>query len=170
MAEAISGAESAGMTVKVYHLNDPGIRGCQACHACRERYGCATEDYLTPMYDDLSQASAVIFASPNYYFQITGQAKLWLDRTLPLLGEDSSGGFQSRFPGKKVVALYSQGNPDVTISRGMIDGMNKVFDLYGWTVIACLVATGKATEGTPAFNDLLWQAHEAGAALALDGD
>ena len=165
LASALAGAKSAGMVAKEYHLNDPGVRGCQGCNKCRDEYGCALQDALSPMYADIAAASAVVFATPNYYYQISGQAKLWLDRTLPMLGGNACG-FHPRQPGKNVLALYTQGNPDVAISGPMIEGMNKVFAMYGWTVAASLVASGADMEGTPTFDALLRQAREAGATLA----
>ncbi len=64
--EAGRGAEEAGLEVKEYDLNDSGIRGCQGCYHCRETYGCATKDYLAPMYQDITEARAIIIASPIY--------------------------------------------------------------------------------------------------------
>ena len=165
LAETLAGAKSAGMLVKEYWLNDPGVRGCQACDWCRKQYGCATKDYLAPMYGEIAEASAVVFASPCYFFQISAQAKAWLDRSFPMIAGEG-GTFEPRQPGKKVVALYTQGHPDAALAGPMIDGMGKVFAMYGWTVTATLLAAGMDMKGTPSFNDLLRQAREAGVALA----
>lgn len=102
--EAGRGVKNAGLTVKEYDLNDKGVRGCQGCYYCREQYGCSVKDYLAPMYGDLAEARAVVVASPIYFYQITGQTKLWLDRMFPMI----DGEFNPRLPGKKAVTIFSQ--------------------------------------------------------------
>ena len=165
LTEVVAGAQSVGMYVKKYHLNDSAIKGCQNCGYCRTKYGCPTKDGLTQMYDDIAAATAVVFATPCVFFQISGQSKLWLDRTFPMIG-GVPGARHPQVPGKKVIALYTQGTTDADMFRPVIEGMNRIFGTYGWTVTACLLASGGDVEGTPSFKELLRQAHAAGAALA----
>jgi multimeric flavodoxin WrbA len=40
------------------------------------------------MYEAINEADAIVFGSPIYYYQITGQARVWLDRTFPMLGNN----------------------------------------------------------------------------------
>jgi multimeric flavodoxin WrbA len=97
MREVIRGAQ-----IKVFNLDDEGIKGCQGCLYCRKNVGCARKDALQPMYDEIKNSDGVIFGSPIYFAQITGQAKQWLDRMLPMI----DGKFKPRFPAKKNFGLY----------------------------------------------------------------
>ena len=66
MGEVIRGAQ-----IKVFNLDDEGVKGCQGCFYCRKNAGCARKDALQPMYEEIKNADGVIFGSPIYFYQIT---------------------------------------------------------------------------------------------------
>ncbi|MDR2179245.1 MAG: flavodoxin family protein [Synergistaceae bacterium] len=158
--EAVKGARSAGAEVKIYDLNADGVKGCQGCFYCRSHEGCATKDYLQPMYEDIKQSDAVIFSSPIYFYDVTGQVKMWIDRLFPVIGAD----FKPRYPGKKVLALYSQGSPD--LYQGVAKKVQDIFAGFGWTVTESLFCSGTTNAGDAALtDDLLKRTFAAGKAL-----
>lgn len=134
LEQVAKGAKSKGAEVIEFDLNDSGIRGCQGCFYCRTHDGCAIKDYLQPMYKAITEADAIVFGSPIYYYQITGQAKVWLDRTWPMLGDMIDHSFIPRHPGKKLITVFAQANPDPKIHAEGIDFINNVFALYGWNL------------------------------------
>lgn len=131
LEQVSKGAKSKGAEVIEFDLNDSGIRGCQGCFYCRTHDGCAIKDYLQPMYEAINEADAIVFGSPIYYYQITGQSRVWLDRTFPMLGglKDT---FEPRHPGKKLITIFAQGNPDPKIGAGGIKFANDMLESYGW--------------------------------------
>ncbi len=160
--EAGRGAQEAGLEVKEYDLNDSGIRGCQGCSRCRETYGCATKDSLAPMYQDIAGASAIIVASPIYFYQITGQAKIWVDRMFPMI----DGNFAPRQPGKKAITLFSQAQDNPNMFKAGMDWLNNILkDGFGWNLTASIACCGEPEEGSAAYKEFLRQAHAAGIAL-----
>ena len=160
--EAIKGARSVGAEVKIYDLNTEGIKGCQGCFYCRSHEGCATKDYLQPMYQDIEQSDAIVFSSPIYFYDITGQVKTWIDRLFPVLGPD----FRPRYPGKKVLAFYSQGNSDASSYQGIFQKIRDLFSGFGWTVTESVLCFGTTNSGDAALTeDLLKRAFTAGTAL-----
>jgi multimeric flavodoxin WrbA len=128
LEQVSKGAKSKGAEVIEFDLNDPGIRGCQGCGYCRTHYGCSVSDYLQPMYEAIKEADAIVFGSPIYYYQITGQAKVWFDRTFPMLGEN----FAPRHPGKKLITIFAQGSPDPKIGTEGIKFANDMLGALGW--------------------------------------
>lgn len=122
------GAKSKGAEVIEFDLNDSGIRGCQGCYYCRTHDGCAIKDYLQPMYEAINEADAIVFGSPIYYYQITGQAKVWLDRTFPMVGDN----FAPRHSGKKSITIFAQGSPNPEMGADGIKAVNNIFAAYGW--------------------------------------
>jgi multimeric flavodoxin WrbA len=160
--EAIKGVRSVGAEVKIYDLNAKGVKGCQGCFYCRSHEGCATKDYLQPMYQDIKQSDAIVFSSPIYFYDITGQVKMWIDRLFPVLGPD----FKPRYPGKKVLAVYSQGNGDANSYRGVIQKVQGLLSGFGWTVTESILCFGTTDSGDAAVtDDLLKRAFSAGTAL-----
>jgi multimeric flavodoxin WrbA len=78
--KAAEGAKEAGAQVESIYLHGLEIRPCDACDLCLEQGGCVIEDDMTPLYPKLAAADAIILASPIYWFTITAQLKLCLDR------------------------------------------------------------------------------------------
>lgn len=159
--EAIRGAQEKGAEVKIYDLNDDKVKGCQGCLFCRSNEGCATKDYLQPMYEDIRNADAIIFSSPVYMNQITGQSKQWLDRLFPLV----DGEFQPRYPGKKVFTILSAGNVIPGQAEVVDQYLNTQFSKYGWKPLDSLYFDNTASPGFELSEELLKKAFAAGELL-----
>ena len=80
----IAGVKSAGATVDTYYLHGMDIKPCDACEACRTNNSgdCIIEDDMQELYLKLREADALVIASPIYYFTMSAQTKLFLDRLL----------------------------------------------------------------------------------------
>lgn len=162
LAEVRRGAESKGAEIVTFDLNDSGISGCQGCKYCRENDGCATNDYLQPMYKQIDEADAIVFGSPIYYHQISGQSKIWLDRTFPMVGGLN---FEPRHSGKKFVTVFSQGNANRDSFSAAIDYVHYFFKFYGWELIDSILCSGSNTPDFVISKELLEQAFQAGAKI-----
>jgi len=159
--QAIDGAKAAGAEVISYHLNDKDIRGCQGCGHCRSNEGCVTKDALSPMYEEIKQATGIIAGFPIYFGNISGQAKLWVDRMYPMIGGD----FSPRYPGKKAVAVYSQANADKDMFKGAIEANDTLFKRFGWELADSILSYGSAQPDYSIPQELLDRAFEAGKRL-----
>jgi len=75
--------------VKLCELN---IHPCQECFTCtdsKKAAGCAQDDDMVELYDKMIDADLVLWTSPIFCWNVTGQTKMALDRTFALLtGED----------------------------------------------------------------------------------
>ena len=162
LAEVTKGAEAAGAQTVTFNLNDPKIRGCQGCNYCREHDGCATQDYLQPMYQEIIEADAVVLGSPIYYHDISGQTKIWLDRTFPMV---EGANFEPRHPGKKLLTIFSQGKAEKDFFADRINHVNDVLGIYGWELIDSLVCGGTTDTDFEMPIELLEQAFEDGKRL-----
>lgn len=76
------------------------------------------------MYKVINEADAIVFGSPIYYYQITGKARIWLDRTFPVLGDN----FTPRHPGKKLITIFVQGSPDPKIGAESVKFANDILE------------------------------------------
>jgi Multimeric flavodoxin WrbA len=70
---------------EIIDLYDLNYSGCKSCFACKrlggKSYGkCALRDDITEIIEKLSQADGIIFGSPVYFHNITGQLKSFLER------------------------------------------------------------------------------------------
>jgi multimeric flavodoxin WrbA len=77
-----AGAEAAGAEVETVYINGLKISPCQSCYACQkpDSEGCAVDDDMQPLYGKLKAADAWVWASPVYWFNMSAQTKLVMDR------------------------------------------------------------------------------------------
>jgi multimeric flavodoxin WrbA len=116
--QVLEGAAEAGAETRTFMLNDMNFRGCQGCDYCKNHDRCKLEDDLMELFDELALADGVVFGSPIYFGQFTGQMRLFLDRCYSLINAD----FSPRLPaGKKAVIIGTQGAPDAAAFKGVYD-------------------------------------------------
>ena len=61
-------------------LADCRILPCEGCDDCAERPVCPLEDDVALLLQKVYEADLVLFASPSYYEDVTGQMKVFIDR------------------------------------------------------------------------------------------
>ena len=86
VAAFVEGAKSSGKNVTVFRTADMKISGCLGCGSCFKETGtCAQKDDMIQILDALKSADALVLASPVYFWGVTAQLKLAIDRTFALL-------------------------------------------------------------------------------------
>ena len=82
-------AENGAIKV-VYNLASLEIKGCDACRQCQDTGCCLIEDDMQEIYREIQTADVVVLGSPVYMWQMTAQAKLFVDRLTAFLRPDFS--------------------------------------------------------------------------------
>lgn len=80
LKETIKGIEESGSIVQVFNLNLMNISPCQNCGGCDETGVCVYEDDMTQIYDAIRSADRIVLASPIFFFALSAQVKLMIDR------------------------------------------------------------------------------------------
>lgn len=129
LAEKIAkGARSKGAEIELVHLHDLTIAPCKSCYACQApgSKGCSIEDDMQKIYRSMLEAEAWVIASPVYWFTMSAQTKLWMDRCLafPAYGKDP-------FSGKKIAIAMSYGGED-PFDSGCVNALRTFQDAYGY--------------------------------------
>ena len=89
LAEAfMKGAAEAGHEVEKISLRGKEIHFCKGCLACHELRTCAIKDDMIPIIQQMHDAEVIAFATPIYYYEMSGQMKTLLDRANALYGSD----------------------------------------------------------------------------------
>ena len=78
------GAKEAGHEVNYVKLKDLSLFFCKGCLACSNLKKCVIKDDMNYLYDLISSCDVLCFASPVYYYGLSGQLKTFLDRLNPL--------------------------------------------------------------------------------------
>jgi len=84
LREALKGSQECSAKTEFVSLRKKNIAPCIACLKCMENGVCAQEDDMQDLYPKLLKADGLIFASPVYFYSISGTAKIFLDRAFAL--------------------------------------------------------------------------------------
>jgi multimeric flavodoxin WrbA len=125
-----------GAEIQSYMLNELTYLGCQGCLTCKTRLDrCVLEDGLTGVLESIRHADILLIASPIYFADVPSQLKAFIDRTFSyLLPDYTTNPEPSRLsPGKKLVFILAQGNPDENRFDDVFPKYNTFFQLYGFS-------------------------------------
>ncbi|MEM3040706.1 MAG: flavodoxin family protein [Nitrososphaerota archaeon] len=89
--EALLGAAERGAETELIQLAGKNIGPCTACGECANTGNCTIEDDMKPIYQKLLQADGIIVGTPVYFWTVSAQAKLFIDRTYALRGGKLAG-------------------------------------------------------------------------------
>jgi len=124
--EIAAGAASKGAVVESIFLHQMKIAPCQSCYVCQKKgsKGCAIDDDMQAIYPKLIEADAWVIASPVYWFNMSAQAKLFMDRcfALPCYGSNA-------FSGKRIGIAMSYGDADPFVS-GCVNALRTFQDTF----------------------------------------
>ncbi len=87
-ARLIAGAADAGHEVEQISLRGKEIRFCIGCLACQKTQQCVLKDDAIRIAEQVKNADTLVFVTPIYYYEMSGQMKTLLDRMNPLYASD----------------------------------------------------------------------------------
>ena len=89
LAEAFAkGALEGGNDVEVIRMREKTFGFCRGCFACQKTGKCILKDDMAEIVPKMEQADVLVFATPIYYYEMSGQMKTLLDRANPLFVAD----------------------------------------------------------------------------------
>ena len=121
-----AGARASGADVETFFLHAMDIRPCTACDACRgdiER-DCIMDDDMRLLYPRLRRAHAWVIASPIYWFTVSAQTKLFMDRWYALGGP---GGYHLKGKRMGIVLTYEDVDPFLS---GAVNALRTLQDAF----------------------------------------
>lgn len=77
---ALEGAQSTGAEIRKVYARDQNMSGCLACGGCDKTGKCVVQDDMQAIYPLLEEADIIFLASPVYFYGVSGQVKLMIDR------------------------------------------------------------------------------------------
>jgi multimeric flavodoxin WrbA len=134
----LDGAAENGAIKVVYNLASLEIKGCDACRQCQDTGCCLIEDDMQEIYREIQTADVVVLGSPVYMWQMTAQAKLFVDRLTAFLRPD----FSSRLDKKKLILVFSQGISDRDAFKPYFEYTAGLLFYIGFDVLDMIIAAG----------------------------
>ncbi len=84
----IAGATDAGHEVEHISLKGKKLGFCTGCLACQKTQKCVLKDDANIIAEKALRADTLVFVTPIYYYETSGQMKTLLDRLNPLYPSD----------------------------------------------------------------------------------
>lgn len=132
--EFMRGAEEAGHHVEKVSLRDKAIAYCKGCFACQKTGRCVIHDDADWIAQKMLKAEVIVFATPVYYYEMSGQMKTMLDRANPL--------FQADYAFRNIYLLAAAADDDEAASDGALNGLKGWISCFEKAQLAGLVFAG----------------------------
>lgn len=151
----IKGAEAAGHDVEKVSLKNKSIAFCKGCLACQKIGTCVIKDDAPAITEKMCQADVIVFATPVYYYGMSGQLKTMLDRANAL--------FTADYKFREIYALISAAEDEPYTPEKTITGIQGWIDCFENVKLAGTVFAGGVTaENDIAGHQALKEAEELG--------
>ena len=144
----LESAQSGGAETVMRHSGELDIKPCRGCLGCTRSGGCVVGDDMQTLYAELKQADSLVIGSPVYMGQMSAQAKIFTDRLFAEISPRFSPHFKEENAGKKLVLVFTQGNPDPGKFEAYFEYTKNIFQLLEFAVLDVVVVTG--TRNSPA--------------------
>lgn len=156
LAEAfITGAREAGHEVEKISLKDKSIGFCRGCLACQKTKNCVIQDDAGEIVEKMLHADVLAFATPVYYYEMSGQMKVILDRANPLYTAD--------YRYREVYLLATAADEEEHALDGARKGLEGFVSCFEKARLAgCVFAGGVDAPGTVKEHSSLTKAREMG--------
>lgn len=153
------GAEQAGHNVEIISLAGKTINFCRGCLACQKTQKCVINDDANEITDKMLKADIIVFATPIYYYEMSGQMKTLLDRSNPLYTMD--------YKFREVYLLASAAEDDDTVMDRAITGLGGWLECFEKAELnGTILAKGVTEVGDIDNNDILKKAYEMGVSIS----
>ncbi len=120
--ETERGALEAGHEVEFLTLKDKNIGFCKGCMACQKLGHCVIDDDANAVTEKMKNADVIVWATPVYYYEMSGQMKTIIDRANSL--------YVTGYNFKDVYVITTSADTSEDTVQTVINGVN------GWC--ACL--------------------------------
>ena len=157
--EFARGAREAGHSVEKICLREIELKFCTGCMYCHTRGTCVIKDGVETLLPRIADSDVLVFATPVYYYEMSGQLKTLLDRANAL--------FPSDYAFRDIYLLASATEDEPDTDERAIHGLEGWIACYEKCHLAGTVFAGGVTEpGAIAGHPALETARAMGAAIA----
>lgn len=86
LEQFLKGCKEVGAEIETIYLKDKEIKHCSGCFTCWTKTPgiCIYNDDMKELLDKVVEADVIVYATPLYYYTVTGIMKDFMDRMLPL--------------------------------------------------------------------------------------
>lgn len=135
----VEGAKEAGNEVEYISLKNKDIRFCIGCLACQTTGHCVIKDDVADIMNSVLEADVVVWATPIYYYEMSGQMKTLIDRLNPMYSKD--------YKFRDIYLLATAAEEGDEVFEKVITGLNGWIDCFEKASIQGTVLCGGVSDG-----------------------
>jgi multimeric flavodoxin WrbA len=170
--QVAAGAQEAGAELESYYLHSMDIAPCDACDSCQgiADVDCIIDDDMQVLYPKLREADAVVYASPIYWFTVSAQLKLFMDRCYGF-GGDTDEPEDHALAGKRIGVVLTYGGDD-PYDSGAINAIRTFQDMFDYIpaeIVGIVYGYGLDAGEIRRNENVMQKAYDLGSKLASEG-
>mgnify|MGYP005799126431 FL=1 len=156
--EFAAGAAEKGHQVEAVFQREKNSASCRGCLASQKLGRCVMTDVAVEIAEKMAAADVLVFATPVYYYSVSGQLKTMLDRANPL--------FTADYAFRQVYLLAAAAEAEDHAVEGAQKAVEGWVECFEKASLAGVVFAGGVTEpGDVAGHPALEKARQMGAAI-----
>lgn len=132
------GAIDAGNKVEIISLKGKNIAFCRGCLACQKTGSCVIKDDAIDITEKVMNADVVAWATPIYYYEMSGQMKTLIDRMNSLFPRD--------YKFRDIYFMASATEEEEYVPERAIAGLQGWIDCYEHAELKGIVFCGGVTD------------------------
>ncbi|MGD8715891.1 MAG: flavodoxin family protein [Desulfobacterales bacterium] len=161
------GAKSMRAETQSFYLHGMNIEPCTACDTCREKpeVNCVIDDDMQIIYPAVRLAEVIVIASPIYWFTVSAQTKLFMDRCYGLWEPQGY-----LLAGKRIGIVLSYADPDPFVS-GAVNALRTFQDMVnyiGAEIVGMVYGSARRAGEIKRNKELMDSAYRLGIRLVTD--
>lgn len=151
----MKGVQEAGNEVEKISLKEKSIAFCKGCLACHKVGKCVIQDDALAITEKIRMAEVVVWATPIYYYEMSGQMKTMIDRANSLYTAD--------YEFREVYVLSTAAEDEEGVDEKAVQGVQGWIDCFENVELKGTVfAGGVAGAGEMGNHPALQEAYEMG--------
>ena len=165
LAESLAkGAKDSNAEVDEFFLQKMDIKPCNACDVCikKPEKGCIIEDDMQVIYPKLRAADSIVIASPIYWFNMSAQTKLFIDRFYGLI-EPKQHALREKRIG--IILTYGDTNEHSSGAVNAINSFKDIFRYIGAKIVGIIHGTAMEAGEITQNKELIEDAYKLGVEL-----
>ncbi len=165
--QVAAGAKSGGAEVETFFLHFMNIKPCTACDACRKKKNvdCVIQDDMQMLYPKIRGADAIVLASPIFWFTVSAQTKLFMDRWYALGGDEGYELAGKRFG---IVLTYADADPFVSGAVNALRTFQDALKYVGADIVGMVYGSASKAGEIRKNRDVMNEAFELGKKIASE--
>ncbi len=154
--EFIKGALENQNDVEKISLKGKNISFCKGCLACQKLGKCVIEDSVNEIIEKVKEADVLVWATPVYYYTMSGQMKTLMDRMNALYSLD--------YKFREIYLIATAADAPKTAIKGTLDALECWMSCFGGVkLMGAIEGTGLTSPNeVKAHNNYLFEAYNMG--------